>query len=731
MKNTTDNFEFKLVDSFPGYNSASDKTKLAPGFLIRGSKNVYKKLSGTIASRPGLKRRGSVDATTQGVKSSHEWATSLGTTRPLRVCDGKLQVESDIVEDGEFVWYDLLQTSTLAQLAGTYTRFSFDTWWDDTEKSERLVAVRGDDNIFHWSGGIAKLNSAALVTTTGVTVLNTSPTAGGSGYSVGQTLTITGGGGSGATCRVEAVNAGAVTQIGLLTRGTGYTAGSGYATTGTGTGCTVAITTVGNVYSITKSGTDTWAESGFATVVIPTWESVSNTEKKIIINGVEYSYLGGEGTTTITDVIGGDPTALAVDSVIIQSVLVSTSEPISGFEADFIKVIGNQVWLGSYSSRVIYISADSDFLDFENAGSYVYGDPDKIVMDNNGKGIGISNDGRIVLFAGDADMYVVTPNVNVTYTYTGNDGGGRFIYQKIEKRQLAGFTSALGHEFIGNFGEYLVWLDQKNQLRALGTFANVNSVKPVTLSLAVQAELEEDDFTGGHLRVIGDTIHLTAPNNGRDWMYQVRENINDQGQVISEKLWHPPQIRGIARFAVIEGILYGHSNVNPQIYQIWDTEQWFDDHPSEEPIPYTCVARFAYRQHERRQGLIKFDRAYFEGYMPQGVELNANFYINYKGSTAKQMVIINNNDKPAKFWPPTNIPNIGDSSFGDNPLGDGILEEANEQESMPKFRDVAKTTPISCFEYSVELYSESADSRWEILVFGTNVVQAEEQPVYL
>jgi hypothetical protein len=44
MIKTTSNFDFKLVDSFLGYNSASDKTKVRPGTLIRGSKNVYKKL---------------------------------------------------------------------------------------------------------------------------------------------------------------------------------------------------------------------------------------------------------------------------------------------------------------------------------------------------------------------------------------------------------------------------------------------------------------------------------------------------------------------------------------------------------------------------------------------------------------------------------------------------------------------------------------------------------------
>src|SRR3990167_5283251 len=105
-------FDFTLIEDFPGYNSASDKTKIDPGFLIRGSKNVYKKLSGTIASRPGLKRRGSADSTDAGVKAEFVWNTNVDTTRPLRICNNKLQVESDIVTTGTYVWYDLLVTST-------------------------------------------------------------------------------------------------------------------------------------------------------------------------------------------------------------------------------------------------------------------------------------------------------------------------------------------------------------------------------------------------------------------------------------------------------------------------------------------------------------------------------------------------------------------------------------------------------------------------------------------
>ncbi len=81
----------------------------------------------------------------------------------------------------------------------------------------------------------------------GIQTISATPTAGGTNYVVGDILTCAVGGG-GAQVIVTAVGAsGAVTAIALVNAGstTGYTTGTGKATTGgTGTGCTINILTV-------------------------------------------------------------------------------------------------------------------------------------------------------------------------------------------------------------------------------------------------------------------------------------------------------------------------------------------------------------------------------------------------------------------------------------------------------------------------------------------------------
>lgn len=630
----TDNFNFDLTTNFSGYNSSRDKTNINGSFLVRGSKNVYKKLSGTIASRPGLKTRGSSDTTQAGVLSSFEWYTSLGSTLPIRVANNKLQVESDILTSGTYVWYDLFETSTLASPAVTYTRFVMDSWWDNTEKKDKLIMVRGDDKLLHWSGGITKVAS-------------------------------------------------------------------------------------GTVNTITKSDTTTtWGQDGF-----------SNTtgQKKIVISGVEYTYTGGESTATLTGVTP-DASGLVADSIAVQAVMVEDNKPADGFKNDFIKVIGNRLHCGSYTSRLIYISDDGDFTDFTVPGARAPGDPELLTLDNTAKGITVRN-GNAHISAGTSDWYeIIYSQVTVSTTLTEQT--------KVDKKPSAVLQAAYAHEFIDTVGNDIVYLSQDQQLRVLGTFRNLFQAKYPCLSQAVYNELGEEDFTGGHLRAIGDFIYITAPNNGRDWMHQTRESVDANGNITAERLWHPPQIRNVSRFAVIDGIVYGHSNANPMIYQVWDTDQWHDDSPSDESLPYDCYMRMAYKRGgdksgERRQGLIAFDKAYFEGYIANGVNLNANIYVDYQGSTSLQNVNINDNSNPATFFSSNSELSIGTTSLGENPLGDGIYSDDSDQELLPKFRVICGVNPADCFEYSLEVYSNDADSRWEILSLGVNPTPQELSAVFI
>jgi hypothetical protein len=99
---------------------------------------------------------------------------------------------------------------------------------------------------------------------TGIQAINSAPTAGGTGYTIGDVLTCAIGGG-GAQVRVTAITSGGVvTALELINSGTttGYTVSTGNATTGgTGTACTLNITVVGPTVNVVTA-TAAWFKKG-------------------------------------------------------------------------------------------------------------------------------------------------------------------------------------------------------------------------------------------------------------------------------------------------------------------------------------------------------------------------------------------------------------------------------------------------------------------------------------
>jgi hypothetical protein len=475
-------------------------------------------------------------------------------------------------------------------------------------------------------------------------------------------------------------------------------------------GFTLAAAQAGGGATLTKSDTTTtWAQDGFNTTGDKTFT--------IYGSATVYTYTGGESTTTLTGITPALP-AISAGDIIVQSVITETNIPAAGFNADFLKTIGNQLYVGSYTSRLVYISSSSDFTNYTVPSPRVAGDPELLTLDNNGKGISVRQ-GTAHITAGLADWYVI----NFVDISVGTDLTQQTV---VEKQETAALSAALAHEFIDTVGDDIVYLSQDQQLRNYGTFRNINTAKFPSLSQQIHTELEAETFVVGkvvgQVKAIGDFIYVTSPSSGRTYMQQTRESLDVAGNIIAERLWHPPQEWNISRIALINGVEYGHSTANPQLYQLWNTGQFHDDSPSDDPVPYDVRMCMAYRQHNRRQGLLGFDKVYVEGYILNNSGLNLKVYSDYLDPNPQNKVIAANGDMPVLF-PPVNPETIGGSMIGEIPIGGGTVEE----NIMPKFRAIVDVQLKNCFEYQLELYSEVADSSWEILALGTNTEVAAQQ----
>lgn len=833
MGKLTENFNFAFFGQgtkipFKGYISSIDPTTAGAGVLIGGSQNTYKSLLGTIQNRFGLKRRGPANSTAAGVISSYEWQTSLGLTRVLRAANGKLQVEYEV--DNVITYQDLLTGLTDAE-----SLFSFAPWWDDTNKKDDLIFVNGQQEINMWSGGIARIASAA--NTTGIIGITAKPNSvntpygrscGGIGYAVGDLLTIAGGNGD-AVMEVDSITAAtAVATVAINNAGSGYTAGdtvklgalsnfaiievttvdgsghatsltvratglgysvtSAVATTGlsaTGTGLTIDILTLGTtigtwhlknsgsgytagsvasdrhattggtgtgatvyiitVYTgrITISGDYSASQLGFAGELPGSDDTNSLVGGTLLVNGVTYSYtaLGDDGFSFIG--VTPDPSSLTSSDVAVSTVIVST-ETTSGnaftsvfgenFTNDFINVVGNQLHVGCYSSRLIFVATSADYLDFAFTGLRSPGDANLYTLDTNARGITAKagQQGNVVLFGSQGDSYSVENTIQPVEITSGT-----FAYienQTISKQTSSDLSSPLGQDFIDSVGDTIIFLDENNQLRQFGTLRNLNTPVYPILSLDVYTELTQVDFTGGQIRAVadesGETVYLVAPITGTLYLYQIRNKIDEVGNLRAERLWQPPFIVGASRVAVIDAVVYVYSNSNPQMYQLWDTGQFYDDSPSDEPIPYESHATFAYLSGESRAQQIEFDKIYYEGYMTQGTDLYNNVYYEYEGANNILTVTVNKAVNPgkklARFYSSTAAPSLGDVSLGQVPLGDGVL--GRNGYLLPKFRALRNVQPTNVFEFSLDIASYDLYAQWQILTLGVNIQDTSNRP---
>lgn len=752
----TDDFDFGLIGvgekvQFPGYISAVDKTALTPGAMVLGSLNMVKKLTGTLAPREGMKLRGEEDATEAGIDSSYEWNTSVNITRVLRVLSsGKLQVESTIVDGSTPLWYDLLTG------LGSLTRFVFDSVYNAAQARDQLVMVNGDNTLKYWGGGITltgvNTNLAinmqgnnALLTSIAVNSIAAAPSlveadnglaginafmgfvmkqqpANGEVFNfvlsgntfACQFVTVLAGNGQvkiGANVAATFANFLDLLQNPSVTNANHQAFGA--------TGQTqLGYFTVTQGYAIAKQDTaTTWAQDGF-------YIDSNAANKQVVINGVTYTYKTGENSIYLMGVTP-DPTAIPAGSVAIQAVITLTDPADAGddYTYDFLKTIGNQLYIGSYNSRLVYVSEQGDFTNYTVPSPRTPGDPELITLDDAGRGITVQNKQPII--AGGLGSFYTVIYENVTV--------GSVLNQQtnVVKEQVADLSGVLAHEFIDVVGNTIVYLDQQNQLRTYGTYRNINQPKYPTLSLAVQQEFQGVDFTGGHVRAIGDTVHITAPAAGKDYEYQIREVIDEVGNITAERLWQSPQARNISRIALVDGIVYGYSNQYPQMYQLYDTGQWHDDSPSGE-LAYDARATFAYtRAGNRRQGITTFSKVYYEGYMTEGTDLESMIYFDYKGSEGTEAITINSPSSPATFFNGPDPLALGQATLGDNPLGDSYSEALIEQELLPKFRAITDVNPVNAFEYQISVYSNTPDARWELLCFGTNATIDEQQATFI
>lgn len=447
--------------------------------------------------------------------------------------------------------------------------------------------------------------------------------------------------------------------------------------------------------TITKSGTSTWAEARFLTA----------GTRKVIIDGTEYTYTGGEGTTTLTGVTP-DPSGESAAETVIQAITLHDDEPTNGWTNDFIRVLNNQLYVGSNSKRTVYVSKNSDFKDFSYSSPRVIGEGAILTLDSFAVGFAPQNQDMFIS-AGRDDWYKTEfEQLEVSTTLVET--------LKVKKLKTGANQGAKSHDLITNAGNNIVFISNEPALREFSELENLENPYLRTLSNPIKPDFDDASFVNGHIKAHNLRIYISDPANDRVYINEVRET--EEGLV---RFWQPPQVLPVRRFSDKAGVLYGHSNRVPETYKLFDGT-------NDEGISFDTRALFAYRSYGDRSAYKKFTEWFSEGYLSANTELILNLKYDYQGYTQELEAVIEGDNDDILFQA-TGTGSIGEGSLGEAPFGDNLEESS----LIPKFKVIKQFQPADFFEIQIKYSTDTKDAQWQLICMGGDIKMSKGQPIII
>lgn len=670
-----------------GYVNNREITNLPGQFLVEESQNCLIMNKEKVVSRKGYTLLGSAKTKNKGHIGSFDWQTNTNTWYSLRFNKAG---DLEVYFDGDF---HLLKSYP----AGTAAEFI--DWWDSDELLDLALFVTGGNSIESWSGGITKVASFTDTTITkqgfveGVTyAFNdnganpdtifqdsiTDPTTQGflvAGFSAGDQINVAN----------SALNDGAYT-IASVTDDTITLIASDILET-EAAGANLSIGWLNN---------GTWAESRFLTI----------GTRKVLINGVEYQYTGGENSGTLTGLtsLEESESPITPGALVFQAIGTDSPSALADYEADRIGVINNYVFVGSTKSRIVYISKSSDYTDFSFSTPRLAGEGFSLTLDSVTSGF----------VASESIMYISCARdnwYNIQFALSSTTAGGEDITITKEKASPGG--AAINQGSIVTIKNAVAFLSFEATVDTLGRVEFIDTPQSVPISDDIRADLEQYDLTGAHGLYWRRNLYYALPAEGLLLIYDMRW-----------QYWQPPQLLPIGRLALIDIngdgnlTLCGHSSVCNETYVLFNG---FNDNGA----TFKVVMAFGYENYGARFTYKTFDEAAEELYMSVNTVVTSEIRYDYKGATDIRQFEIDGSDEAIRFEPRVLGGPLGQVPEGYDPLG----SVQSEFDDLSKYRAIDTTSVEDFFERQRVFTCDSPDQRWEVIAYGENIELSDSLPL--
>jgi len=445
------------------------------------------------------------------------------------------------------------------------------------------------------------------------------------------------------------------------------------------------------VNTLTKEGAATWAEGGYYTAGTRT----------VVLGGIVYTYTGGEATTTLTGV-SPDPTlgGHTAGDVIHQSLRTTPNSAITDLPDDLandlISVLNNQIYIGSFVNRTVYVSKQNSITDFSFSSPRTPAQGALITLDATPVGF-IPQEENMYITAGQSLWYLVS------FTLSADLQGETLVILRLKTGEQ---QAAQSQAMITKNKNDVVFVSNEPTIASLGRIELVEKPQVKNISDPIKNDMEVYDFTDASTIYFQDYMYVAVPREGLVLMFN-----------IAKGWWEAPQILPISRFAIIDGELYGHSSVVPETYKLFDGV-------NDNGAPIDAKAYFSYQQFGDRANKKFFNEFYSEGYISSNTLLTLRLLYEYQGAARIAEYVINGSDASILFY------KTSDGSLGKQSLGKMSLAGRNTSVSTllpPKYR-VIKTFPsLDFYEVQVQYESSGDDQHWELLAWGPNALLSKAE----
>ena len=458
----------------------------------------------------------------------------------------------------------------------------------------------------------------------------------------------------------------------------------------------MAVASSTGTNTLTKKGTNTWAQSRFYT-----------TGNKTIINtrtGVEFTYTGGETTVTLTSVTP-DPAAadIVANDIFVQKIVTYSNSPVASRNNHTIFNFQNHIAVGSEDDNEVHLSTNTNFTSYSFSSPRVSGEGAVFTLDGPSRGMGALGK-HLVLFAGDNSIYrsnfleitvstTLAEILNVKKIMTGSNQGSN------------------GPDTIVQLGNALIYLSKEPALRFIQDPDQLDGIDPKTLSNPIKPDFDAEDFTNAHAIWHKNAVYLSAPANSHLYILEFIEDADGQ----LRRFWQPPQILPVRSFSVLDGDLHGHSNAVPETYKLFDGYSGTASDDSK--LPIHAIVAFAYSNYGERAALKDFDEYFVEGEAsPNVTDLVLTLNYNFGGDLQSIEKIIDITDEDIQEETLVNA-SLGQQSLGQQPLGGTSATPSDTR----KFRVIFEIAREDFTELQAIFSTNAEDRYFSILAHGPNV----------